>query len=435
MKVLVVNAYVRENAGDAALLSVLLRQLGSAFVGADIRVSGMEDPAIARDFEGTINVGSVRQWTAQEHVWRPRRLARKLLAALVRSAWYRGRARFWFGATRILPKGLRGELEALQSADLVVSLGGGYLRGAVGLGGNLNVYFVLLPIVLAERLGTPVVLAPQSYGPFANHRQRRAAASALSGTTKIFVREDLSMHALAELGVPPELVERAVDSGFAFTGNGSTNWRSRLSVSETEILVGLTARSWLDPAAQVAYERAFTDLIDHVHDAYPDYRVVLIPQVISAYQQDDDRIVERRIADNCSAERRPVRIDDVDGHADLKDLYSTLDFLVGTRFHSVIFALTSRVPCIAVEYEHKTGGIMRDLGLEHWVLKMEKVTGARLISQFEELVQQQSTYRDHLGQVIPPYVARAESFQERIREVVAPAQSETGSHANRHRVA
>jgi hypothetical protein len=79
---------------------------------------------------------------------------------------------------------------------------------------------------------------------------------------------------------------------------------------------------------------------------------------------------------------------------------------------------------------------MRDLGLDHWVLKMESVTSATLISQFEELVRQQSTYRDYLGKVIPPYVARAESFQERLREVVASAQSETGSHvAQQHKVA
>ena len=46
----------------------------------------------------------------------------------------------------------------------------------------------------------------------------------------------------------------------------------------------------------------------------------------------------------------------------------SLDYLVGTRFHSVIFALAARVPCIAIGYEHKTRGIMRDLSLDGWVL-------------------------------------------------------------------
>jgi polysaccharide pyruvyl transferase WcaK-like protein len=35
------------------------------------------------------------------------------------------------------------------------------------------------------------------------------------------------------------------------------------------------------------------------------------------------------------------------------------------------------VPGIAIEYEHKTRGIMRDLGLEDWVLPMENETICR----------------------------------------------------------
>ena len=415
--ILVVNAYVRQNAGDAALLSVLLGQLDNAFPGAEMRVAGMEDPASAQDFEGTINVGSIRLWTSKEQVWRPRRIARKLLAGLVHVAWYRGSTRSWTSATRLLPKGARRELEALQSANLVVSLGGGYIRGTDGVEGDLSVYLVLLPIILAERLGTPVLLAPQSFGPFSNDRQRHAVTGALSGATKVFVREDTSMQVLLELGVPAERIERAVDSGFAFTGNGSMNWRGRLAASKADVVVGLTARRWLAAEGQAAYERSLATFIDHIHDAYPDFRVVLIPQVMSAYQQDDDRIVERRIASNCSAERRPILIHDVDGHRDLKDLYSMLDILVGTRFHSVVFALTSRVPCLAVEYEHKTGGIMRELGLDHWVLKMENLASTALISRFEELVREQRSYREYLDEVIPPYVVHANEFRERVREL------------------
>jgi colanic acid/amylovoran biosynthesis protein len=56
MKVMVVNAYVRENAGDAALLSVLLDQLESAFPGCEICVSSMEDPRVRADFSGHANI-------------------------------------------------------------------------------------------------------------------------------------------------------------------------------------------------------------------------------------------------------------------------------------------------------------------------------------------------------------------------------------------
>ena len=73
-------------------------------------------------------------------------------------------------------------------------------------------------------------------------------------------------------------------------------------------------------------------------------------------------------------------------HRQIKAAYNQLDFLIGTRFHSVIFSLTSGVPCIAIEYEHKSRGIMRELGLEHWVLAIGDVTEARLGRLFDKLV-------------------------------------------------
>jgi colanic acid/amylovoran biosynthesis protein len=106
--------------------------------------------------------------------------------------------------------------------------------------------------------------------------------------------------------------------------------------------------------------------------------VVLIPQVTTDYLGDDDRIVERRIAGYCGSS--PLRIDERVDFRDLKGLYSACDLMLGTRFHSVIFALTSMVPCLAIEYEHKTRGIMRDLGLEEWVLPIDEVSHARLWS-------------------------------------------------------
>ena len=94
-------------------------------------------------------------------------------------------------------------------------------------------------------------------------------------------------------------------------------------------------------------------------------------------------------------------------HRQIKAAYNQLDFLIGTRFHSVIFSLTSGVPCIAIEYEHKSRGIMRELGLEHWVLAIGDVTEAGLGSLFDKMVRERDAYRNQLTRVMPQYVRRA----------------------------
>ena len=89
-----------------------------------------------------------------------------------------------------------------------------------------------------------------------------------------------------------------------------------------------------------------------------------------------------------------------------------LDYLVGTRFHSVIFALTARVPCIAIGYEHKTRGIMRDLSLDGWVLPARDLSAAGLYGLFGKLEKYRSDYRAHLDHVIPRYVERGRAMTD-----------------------
>jgi colanic acid/amylovoran biosynthesis protein len=78
----------------------------------------------------------------------------------------------------------------------------------------------------------------------------------------------------------------------------------------------------------------------------------------------------------------------------------------------VIFALTARVPCIAIGYEHKTHGIMRDLSLNGWVLPAWGLSAARLYGLFGKLEKHRSDYQAHLDHVIPIYVERGHAITD-----------------------
>ncbi len=415
MKILVVNTYVRENAGDAALLSVILEQLAEAFPGSEISVSGMENPQRFADFEGTRNLGSLHRWTSDEEISRPKRIARKIVVGLIGLFWFRGPKKVWHLVERCLPGEPRSQLSALRTADLVVGVGGGYMQGAKGIRGDMSVFFLLLPLVLTKRLKTSLFLAPQSYGPFSRKWQERAVVRVLRGINAVFVRENVSMMLLESLGAKPQRLKRAVDSGFAFESNSTRDWRKYLSADRKIPLVGMTARQWLEPMAQAQYEGALSLTVDHIQTAYGN-RAILIPQVMSNYQQDDDRIVQSRIAAKCAPECKPANLIDAHNYHELKSLYGSLDYFIGTRFHSVIFALTSFVPCIAIECEHKTSGIMRELGLQRWVVPIEEVTAERLQVLFDELLREADSYRAHLHEVIPPYVRQSRAFVSTLKE-------------------
>jgi colanic acid/amylovoran biosynthesis protein len=433
MKIVIINAYVRENAGDAALLSVCLRQVREAFPGADVRIAGMEDPRLHAEFEGAPNLGSICRHVADGTASKARRILRRLWAAPVAVTAMllpgpAGRAVLW-----LLAPEARREADAVREADLVVSMGGGYLYARPGLDGYQNVFFILLPALLAQRAGVPVVFAPQSYGPFPARAQRRLVRWALRRCALVLAREDVSLQILRDCGLTSDEVHRSVDSAFAFAPERSPdwrdpNWRGRLGVAAQQELVGITARRWLPPQAQERYERALAATIDDLQAQGA--RVVLIPQVTSDYLDDDDRIVEGRVAGYCT--RPPVRVAERADYRELKGLYGECALLIGTRFHSVIFSLTSGVPCVAIEYEHKTRGIMADLGLSDWVLPIEEVTEERLGGLVARLRGASETYRVALRAELPDYIRRADEFPELLRAAVS---TDSGPRSGNRRVA
>ena len=141
MRILIVNAFVRENAGDAALLEVLIGQVNTAFPGCEISITSMEEPSRRPNFLGIVNVGSIRRYTGAEDLPRWRRISRKAIGILIAASWYRASPRGFDRLTRLLPREPRQELESIRAADLIVFVGGGHLSGRRGLGGDLNVFF------------------------------------------------------------------------------------------------------------------------------------------------------------------------------------------------------------------------------------------------------------------------------------------------------
>ena len=419
MRVVIVNAFDRGNRGDAALLEVMIRQVEQAHPDAEILVSGFEEPVAHPDVWGVRNLGSLRRYTADEDIARPRRVLRKLLVLAVVAAVALGLGRPVAALGRALPPdGSPGSSVAIASADLVVSLGGGYLHGGATLGHDLSVGFLLLPLWLANRFHVPVVLGPQSYGPFPTRFQRAAIRRVLSCAHAVSTREDISRTMLLEAGVPERVLRRDVDSAFAFTAGPGRDWRDELGIPGDAPLLVMTMRVYLEPAAQAAYEQQMAEAITRVLKADESRYVVLAPQVTCEFQQDDDRLVNRRVAAGVESPRLLLVDDAAVDHRDVFGLYGSADLTIATRFHSAIFSLSQCVPCVVMSYANKGLGIMRDLGFARWVRDMATADADWLVARVEEALAD-GGYRDALLEAIPPYRAQVGRFVQVLR--AAPA--------------
>jgi colanic acid/amylovoran biosynthesis protein len=413
MKILISHVYSNENKGDAALLSVLLSDVRRAFDSPEITVLTLDKIAWGETFEGAPVKNSFMHYVRDRYRNYPIRLAYGFFLATSTLLWawvYR-----MTGKELPLPGYLREIAVLYKEADLIIPVGGGYLGSNYGFMPTANLAFIVHPFLFAHLLGKPTINYAQSVGPFGNKIEEHMAKFAVRRLTGIIVRENISFQLLQKWGVTKNVL-LSVDSGFLFTSSGKEDFRKELGISDGRILIGITVRNWLKGEKQVKYEETVAKLCDYIvrrHNAV----IIFIPQVTVMSHKDDDRESSQRVYGFMEHKKHAHVIIQQYDHNTIKAAYGSLDYLIGTRFHSIIFALTAYVPSIAIEYEYKTRGIMADLGLEKWVVDIQKIDLGHMIKLFDELIAQRDHYIDDLKKYLPSYMERARQSIFFVREV------------------
>lgn len=418
MKILLTHAYAKDNKGDAAIVSVLLQQLHSAFPDASITISTYDDEERYGTDEHKVISNSM-----YVGIYRFRFLLLKLLYSFYIEntllLWALLYKLFGHSFTALLPKRTRAIAQEYLASDLFVAAGGGYFRAKKGIQEDINIILLVNPLIIGILLKKPIILYTQSIGPFATAIQRWIMRAVLNRTQHIFVREEHTVATLKTIGIKSDLVTRTVDAGFLFDSEKAFQFSDLMKDAEalqSDLLVGITVRKWLSREGQHTFEKAIASFIDKITQEKR-VRILFIPQVTSIIHRDDDRDVAKRIVAMVTNKQSVINCTDDYDHFQLKQLYGHLDFLVGTRFHSVIFSLTSHVPALAIEYEYKTRGIMNDLGLSEWVIPIEQVTAENLYEKFIQLLDEGDHYKQKLRQVLPAYALKAKEVEFQMKEI------------------
>jgi colanic acid/amylovoran biosynthesis protein len=415
MKFLIVNSFHRDDKGDAALLHVLIDQLLSIDPKANIAISSMEDPRKYPTFYKGRNIGSFELQSSSHVHPAPLHLFFKIYIFFSLVIIGKSGGNF----TWLLTKDLKKIYRECKSADLVVSVGGGYFITKHDLGSRMHLLFALQTLAICKQIGRKVVTAPVSVGPFRNGLEAKYTTWMLRNLDLILLREDISKKFFVDKhDVLPKNVKRAVDSGFAFAPNGSFDIREMVGAKKDDKVLILAVRNWTKTGHNF-YEQAHADLIDHIAKKHPKIKPVFIPQCTfpDDVEDDDDRNVARQIME-LSKTKKAVAIEDDLDYQKVKLSYEHADFVVGTRFHSMVFGLSYNVPGIAIEYEHKTRGIMRELGLEEWVIPIGTICSEKLISLFDKMIAERNAYKKNLMKIMPEYVKSADEVVGLFTEIL-----------------
>lgn len=319
-------------------------------------------------------------------------------------------------------KKIKASIEAFKRADAAFVKGGGFLHAYGGIVSTYTVFYQLYHIMLALSMGKDVYVMPNSYGPFMGPGSAWLVKKVLGKCKVITARESISKESLEQAtGVTAQLFP---DLAFylepcAELSSGQLDKLSQIPFGEKKC-VALTMRPYrfprsADPLAEYdKYKNTLCEFVRYL--SREGYHPVLIEHTYADNEHEQDMScindVAALLGDSCEY---TVYSDLSLTCRQLKYVYSKFDYIVGTRFHSVIFSVASGVPAVAITYGGNKGqGIMKDIGIDSLAVSIEDLTLSVLKERFEYLVQN----RESVCGTISDYIAKAEADRKKLINIL-----------------
>lgn len=337
-RVLILHAYSRRNRGDGLLVDETIR-IAKAALGPSIDCSVVcADTGSFRDLQQTIALPGVD--------------TRDRLREAMVVAVGLGMSGLGVGVGGPLARRLGG-----RDFDLILGVGGGYLRAPGGISSLKTAVAHLQQLEWAAARGVPAVYLPQSVGPLRGAIGARIAGR-LARLEAVCLRDDRSMQELAALPNTIRLPDLAVLR--------LARELDRLSPVRVPGAAYLIARDLPLPRADRA---AYIGRLQELRRLVPDIQ----PLAQSEGRGNDDPAFYRELGWHGPVPTTGAIGDLVPG------------VVVSVRLHGSLGAMLAGFPSVHLSYERKGYGAFSDLGLQSHVHSSRSFDPARVAAQVAAL--------------------------------------------------
>jgi colanic acid/amylovoran biosynthesis protein len=277
-----------------------------------------------------------------------------------------------------------------------------------------------------RRRRIPYLCLPQAWGPFTNPAIARCVRRFCGKASEVYARDERSLaHLRGLLGADGRRVKLAPDIAFAFRGLGPEAGAAILRRHGVDPirrpLIGITPNMRVyERTRGSAFGNEYLQFLSraarHLMREWQ-ATIVLIPHEIKLGRPAarDDRhlcgILETLLHDEgvCAALSGSYLADAI------RSVYHHLDLLIGSRYHSLVYALSAGVPVVAVGWAHKYAELLRLFGLERFTIEYTELGDDLLQKVLREAWPARENSRGQIRACLP-------SIQEQVTEVF----SETG---------
>lgn len=284
--------------------------------------------------------------------------------------------RMWAAASWGL--GSNHAVERVRASDAVLDVSGG--DSFSDLYGPKRFAAVTFPKRLAAELQRPLILLPQTYGPFHSKDCEAKARQLIRSATMAWARDARSfevMKALLDENFDPRRHRCSVDMAFGLTARNPEDrlpepirgWISARTDPVIGINIsGLIANNATASAARFGLQADYREMMSRLvcetlRDC--DLRVVLVPHVLApiGHRESDLEASLEIVKRVPRRDRSRVAVLPTGLTAsETKWVISQLDWLCATRMHACIAGLSSGVPVAGVAYSDKARGVFESCG-------------------------------------------------------------------------
>ena len=299
----------------------------------------------------------------------------------------------------------RGCWATLRRQDCTLDIGGG--DSFTDIYSSKRYAFIWATKALAIAARRPLMLCPQTIGPFSRQPHTALAAYAVRHAEVVVARDRASVaatHALA----PGARCVLSADVAFALPFESQAHLRGGKSLRVGINVSGLLFNEAVAGTNRFGLDANYADLtrqlLSWLHEM--DAEVHLFTHVTTDQPWDDDG----RVTDQVAAEFPwAIRVPDFAGPSQAKSYISGLDFVVSGRMHACIAAVSSGTPVAPIAYSRKFSGVFGVVGYPWLIDTAGKTTAEALayiqdcIGRRDELANDCATALDRAGPLLDAY--------------------------------
>lgn len=263
----------------------------------------------------------------------------------------------------------------------------------------------------AINLKKKLIVMPQTLGPFKRSWVKSIAKRVISNADTVFVRDELSKEIVTnELNIKRDIIY-IPDMAFYMKPNKNISIDKFIKDSD-KVKVGLNVNALLYSGGyngknMFGFKVDYADLIDSIIEKIvklENVELILIPHVITKeFEVEDDLRVCSNIAANLSRKfncnikslDREYREDEI------KSIIGGCDFFIGSRMHSCIGAISTKVPTVPIAYSRKFIGVWEKLKLGYCVTDPRKQSKEEILNKVLELYSKRTEIKNTLEKEIP----------------------------------